>query len=227
MKSLLRSPKILDLTELDIIELFESGEIDTYLVSTEDGFSPLGMAREFLAKDLGWSQEEIKKLADWNRFHNERITLVALKSLNPMSKLRGLILCPCENSKCYKAFATPLYGKPSRDFYYNVTYEAIAYATKNWQSQKLAISHLTASNHFHKYVANCTVEGLVHFYKEWTTTAIESLAFIGCCIGKEHLIELEKLVHEAMKTNHRVIQIDYGQRDEAILINLNLDQNLK
>ena len=60
-------------------ELAERGEADACIVSTEEGFSPLGASRDFFSRDLGISYEdEIKPLANWNRFENERITLVAL-----------------------------------------------------------------------------------------------------------------------------------------------------
>ena len=103
----------------DTVGLFTKNIADVYLVATEDGFSPLGASKEFLANDTGWKEIEIKKLADWNRFRNRGVTLVACSSKKKNSILRGFILCPCENSACYQQFATPKYGKPYRDFYYN------------------------------------------------------------------------------------------------------------
>jgi len=63
-------------------EMATKGEVDAFIVSTEDGFSPLGAAKGFLAADLGIPNNEITELADRNRFHNPRVTLVALKSLS-------------------------------------------------------------------------------------------------------------------------------------------------
>ena len=45
-----------------------NGDVDAYIVATEDGFSPLGMNLRFLSGDLGVPMDEIKRLADWNRF---------------------------------------------------------------------------------------------------------------------------------------------------------------
>src|SRR3990167_3356695 len=92
------------------------GEVDAYIVATEDGFSPLGMSRRFLSVDLGVPEEEIRQLADWNRFENPRVSLIALGSRRQDSCLRGVILAASETSECYKRFATPWHGRPYRDF---------------------------------------------------------------------------------------------------------------
>ncbi|MBU6402501.1 MAG: hypothetical protein KGS61_19445, partial [Verrucomicrobia bacterium] len=107
-------------------DLAQSGEVDAFIVATEDGFSPLGAARGFFADDLGRRETDIAELANWNRFQNERVTLVGLDSRRSGSRLRGIILAPSETSKCYERFAVPVHGRPYRDFYYNVTFEAIA-----------------------------------------------------------------------------------------------------
>lgn len=60
--------------------LARAGRIDAFIVATEDGFSPLGSNLSFLSSDLGISEQEIKRLADWNRFKNPRVSLVALQS---------------------------------------------------------------------------------------------------------------------------------------------------
>lgn len=79
-------------------ELAERGEADVAIVSTEEGFSPLGASSDFFERDLGISYEcEIKPLANWNRFENDRVTLVALASRRPGSLLRGIILAPGSN----------------------------------------------------------------------------------------------------------------------------------
>ena len=115
----------------EIKTLAHHGKVDTYIVATEDGFSPLGSSRRFLSLDLGIPDDEIRQLATWNRFQNPRVTLVVLPSRRGSGCLRGTILAPSETSECYKRFATPRYGHPYRDFYYNVTYESIAYVAQN------------------------------------------------------------------------------------------------
>src|SRR5688572_5876125 len=87
--------------------LARHGEVDTYIVATEDGFSPLGLNLDFISADLGVPPEEIKRLADWNRFDNPRVSLVAIPSRREVSQLRGVILAASETSKSYRRFATP------------------------------------------------------------------------------------------------------------------------
>lgn len=184
--------------------LAREGKVDAYIVATEDGFSPLGANRRFLSADLDVPEQEIKQHADWNRFKSPRVTLVAMSSRRKGSSLRGVILAASETSECYKRFATPLYGRPHRDFYYNVTYEAIAYASENWGARRLAISHLSGSGRFHEDIATCNAEALAH-YCDAHATAIDSFVFVGCCISQEHLGGVSRLNAEGQTGKHRPI----------------------
>lgn len=201
-------------------ELAERGDADACIVSTEDGFSPLGTSRDFFSTDLGIPADEIKHLADWNRFENERVTLVALASRRRDSRLRGIILAPGETARCYAQFAVPLYSRPYRDFYYNVTYEAIAFACREWKARKLGISHLSASGHFHEDIATCQAEALAHFCDNNLDVCPESFAFCDCCINIEHLQGIQRLNEEGARTVHRPISISIEEDKQASLIHL-------
>lgn len=200
--------------------LTERSEADVCIVSTEDGFSPLGRSREFFAADLGISAAEIKHLADWNRFESEQVTLVALASRRGNSRLRGIILAPGETAHCYEQFATPTYGRPHRDFYYNVSYEAIAFACSKWGARKLAISHLSGSGSYHEDIATCHAEALAHYCDDHPESAPESFAFCGCCIGVEHLAGIRRLNAEGDMTTHRAISMVVESTGDAKLIQL-------
>ena len=139
------------------------------------------------------------------------------------SLLKGLILAPCENSKCYRSFAEPIYGKPFRDFYYNVTYESIAIANTEWQARRIAISHLSACNHFHADIAICNAEALAHYCDEYSNAGIESLMFMGCCIEKSNLEIIQRLNIEAQTSRHSSIKLIKEIREKNILIHINWD----
>lgn len=98
------------------------------------------------------------------------------------------------NARCYQKFAVPIHGRPYRDFYYNVTYEAIAFVCGKWGAKKLGISHLSASGHYHQDIATCHAEALAHFCDENPDIAPESFIFCGCCIGVEHLKGIQQLL---------------------------------
>ena len=196
-------------------KMVKNKQVDAYLVATEDGFSPLGSAKTFLANELGWNECDIRNLADWNRFNNDKVTLIACQSRNPKSFLRGFILCPCENSKCYTEFAQPLYGKPYRDFYYNITYEAIAFATQVWNAKKLAISHLSAGGNYHQDIALCTAEALGHFCDK--TQKFDSFSFIDCCISPEDLKAIERLNPDGCLTSHRAISVNIQEQEKGVV----------
>lgn len=204
----------------EIKSLASQGKIDAYIVSTEDGFSPLGSNRRFLASELGVPENEITKLADWNRFENPRVSLVAIKSRRKDSLLRGVILAASESSTSYERFATPRYGRPYRDFYYNVTYEAIAYASKTWCAQHLAISHLSGCNTFHEDIATCNAEALAH-YCDSSVNTIESFTFLSDCdISLEHLAGISQLNIEGNTSLHHPILTETEQHEGHVLVHL-------
>lgn len=197
-----------------------AAQVDAYVVASEDGFSPLGQNLRFLSDDLGVPVPEIKRLAAWNRFENPRVSLVVLTSRRRESCLRGLILAASETSECYKEFATPWYGRPYRDFYYNVTYEAIAHAVSCWGARRPAISHLSASGRFHRDIATCNAEALAH-YCDGHPNVIDSFMFLGCCIAPWHLSGISRLNAERQTSTHRDIATEVVDRDGHVLIHLN------
>lgn len=201
----------------------KQGLADTYIVATEDGFSPLGGNRSFLQHDLGIPYEEIKDLADWNRFENDQVSIIAIPSRRDNSLLKGLILAPCENSKCYRRFAQPIYGKPFRDFYYNVTYESIVVASQEWQAKRIAISHLSACNKFHADIVTSNAEALAHYCDEYSNAAINTLIFMGCCIDQSHLEGIQRLKVEAETSEHRHIKLVKEIREENMMIHIDWD----
>lgn len=203
-------------------ELAERGEADVAIVSTEEGFSPLGASKNFFENDLGISYEnEIKPLANWNLSDNEQITLIALISRRSGSLMRGIILVPGNNSRSYSPFVRSYYSRPYRDFYYNVTYEAIAYACQQWGARNLAISHLSGSGRFHEDIATCQAEALAHFCDTDQKAAPQSFLFCGCCISELHMHGIRRLNTESEFISHRLIRIEAETKGQAILLHLN------
>lgn len=172
--------------------LVERGLVDCVISDTEDGFSPLGQMRRYLSSELGLKERDlvrhvlegfpetlernISSLADWNRFRRDEVTLVAIPSDRHDGHLRGLILIPYDDSLCYKKFAQPEYGgRPHRDFMYNITYEAVAYAYRHWGVRRIGLSHFSRYG-YHRDKTTCQVEAIAHFCDEHE--GMESFAFI-------------------------------------------------
>lgn len=195
-------------------------KVDAYIVATEDGFSPLGFDRKFIASELCIPEAEIKMLADWNRFKNPRVSLVALQSRNLGSTLRGVILAASESSESYKKFAVPRYGRPYRDFYYNVAYEAIAFACGNWGAHNLALSHLSGSGSFHEDIATSNAEALAHYCDDTPSAGVESFMFVGCCISQEHFAGIARLNAGARTGQHHQIHTDIEHCEGHVLVHL-------
>lgn len=200
--------------------LAPEGMIDAYIVSTETGFSPLGSNGRFLSSDLGIPENEIRQLADWNRFSNPRVTLAIFSSRRKGSHLRGLILAPSQGSECYKQFEAHSFGRPYRDFYYNVTYEALAYASGHWGARRIAISSLERFGDFREDIATCNGEALAH-YCDAFPGVIESVIFLReGVISPEHLAGICRLNSESETSQHRAISAETEQHSGHVLVHL-------
>lgn len=186
--------------------LAENGEVDTYIIPSDLDCYHISEAMTFFSEDLNIEQQEIRDLADWNRTENHEISLIGLPSRNNKGRLRGIILAACETAECYKQFAPPLYSKPYRDFYYNVAYESIVYASKKLNANKLAMSHLSGCCHFHENIATCVAEALAHFCDIEQDQQIESFMYVGGCVWRSHLEGIENLNREGRITRHRNIR---------------------
>ena len=194
--------------------------IDTYIVSTETGFAPLGSNGQFLSSDLGIPESEIRRLADWNRFENPRVTLVMLPSQRKDSCLLGLILAPSQSSKCYKQFEARSFGRPNRDFYYNVTYEAISYASGSWGARRIATSSLERFDDFLEDIATCNAEALAH-YCDAFANVIETFIFLqDGAISLDHLAGIRRLNSEGNIGQHRRISTEIEHHEGHDLVHL-------
>ena len=200
--------------------LAPEGLIDAYIVTTETGFSPLGSNGRFLSSDLDIPENEIRRLADWNRFENPRVTLAIFPSRRKGSFLRGLVLAPSQGSECYKQFQTHGFGRPYRDFYYNVTYEAISYASGSWGARRIAISSLERFGGFHEDIAICNVEALAH-YCDARPGVIESFTFLrDGVISPEHLADIRWPDRESAFGQHRPIFTEIERHAGHVLVHL-------
>lgn len=182
--------------ECEFSTLAQSGAVDAFIVSTEDGFSPLGAARQFFSVDLGIAEKEISERADWNRSTNQRVTLVGLASRRPNSHLKGVILAPGGGSKCYEEFNANARENGSQEFYYHVTFAAISQASNVWGARRLALAHLSPSGGFDESIASANVQALAKFCAGGSFGRIESLIFVGCCIQPGHLRATDRLDRE-------------------------------
>jgi len=203
--------------------LAHGGYADSFIVSTEQGFSPLGAASTFLQTDLGISYDgEIRESARWNQDKNSAVSLLVYPSQRPKSILRGIVLAPGENCLSYARFAGNSYfrPKPHRDYYYSVSYEAISFLCKTLGARNIAISNLSASGKFHEHMAACHVEALGHFCIEFPDLAPESFTFCGCCISREQLLGAQDLVSSGIQSSHRFIKSSTSSRGLAKVITI-------
>jgi hypothetical protein len=202
--------------------LIDSGLMDTLLIEPEDGFSQLGGVRTALESLLGlqsrdlvaWGlngcpstfEPNIPSLADFARSDDPDITLTAIASRKENSPMKGLVLVPYESSRCYLRYSNP-YSKPYRDFFYNVTYEALYYAYHVWGSRQFAITHLSREKIFGHYkpdVTTCQAEAVRHFCELYR--GVKSVVFWDTTKGNRPIYEISRFDEELDQGAHRLVE---------------------
>jgi chloramphenicol 3-O-phosphotransferase len=108
----------------------------------------------------------------------------------------------------------------NRSFYYNVTYEAIAFVSCNWKARRLSVSHLSGSGSFHADIATCNAEALAHYCDSVHTVKVESFMFVGCCMSLEHLTGISRLNAEAQTGLHHAISKEVEHSEGYELVHL-------
>ena len=169
-------------------DLVDAERADVAILSTEEGFSPLGASRGLIERELGVSYErEIKPAAHRAQNTTSPITLVAITSQNQESRLRGVLLIPGEGALCFDSHTRPVGGISQYEYYYRVTREAVRYALFAWKSRRFAVTHLSRSSRFHGEIAKAQVNALWDLCEHDSKSVPDSLIFCGCCIEPNHI----------------------------------------
>lgn len=190
----------------DLKKLIERGHVDALLSTAEGGIGD-PMPTSLLSAELGIPERELYQWA--NRIsENHEPTLVGLRSRVARSSLKGVLLIPFERSESYRLLVTPEHrGTPYRDFFYNVTYEAIAYACHNWGASRLALNQLYFCHQpFHVDIALCQCEALIHKTDEIPSGVVKSMCFLGCAHVQAETFESLGLRLMGLETTHRPIE---------------------
>ena len=145
-----------------LAQSLESGNIDGLVVEALWGFNDLGGYGRIIAELLGLSEERILDACFENQ-KQENPTLLCIESVVDGSPLKGAVLVPVQSDHCYRRWAEPFYGRPYRDFYYNVSYEALKFLA-DLGCTNLGIAGITGSMSYYgdSDVANCVAEAIVH-----------------------------------------------------------------
>lgn len=202
--------------------LIDSGLMDTLIIEPEDGFSQLGGVRSTLEDLLGlqsrnmvaWAlnncestfEPNIPSLADFARFDDPDVTLTAMASRREGSPMKGMVLVPYESSQCYLQYSNP-YSKPYRDFFYNVTYEALYYAYHVWGSRRFALAHLSRAKIFDHYksdITTCQAEAVRHFCELYR--GVKSVVFWDTSRGNLPLYEMGRFDDDLQQGVHRDVE---------------------
>jgi hypothetical protein len=170
---------------------YRKSGFEALVISGELGFAPLAA--------LG-DRSFFKQFSELTELSNE-ITLVKISK----PSIGNLIICPSERSKAYLRLANPDFGRPYRDFYYNVSYEAFNLCRREWGAENIAMTHLCGGGgrfNDEPTIAACSIEAWSHL------ASGGRLGFIGCCIEEATIRKAKHLIQADPKpTRHKQIEI--------------------
>ena len=142
---------------------------DGLIIEGAWGFNDLGgFYGGVISPLLGVDTGLVRRLCDDNNDQNEHVTLIALPSTVRESSLKAVVFVPTELGRPYQRLATPIFGKPHRDFYYNVVYEALGLLAE-FGCTGIAIAGLRGFPQGHKDIDHCVAEAVAHFALEHLT----------------------------------------------------------
>lgn len=183
--------------ETSVDNYLKSRCYDALVISGEGGYAPLASFSQ--ANNVLYHASNLAE-------DSEEATLVRI--LHP--ELGTMIVCPSERSTCYRQYGTPDEGAPSRDFYYNVSYEAFK-VCKQAGAKKIAMTHLCGGGmrfSENPSIAACAIEAWVHLFGD-----NGALGFVGCCIDTSVIEKAKNLImSDAALGEHREIAVKFIDR---------------
>ncbi len=152
---------------LQLEHVLEAGCVDGLLIEGFWGFNDLGGYGRLIAKLLGTTEETIQRICSATQ-SSSIPTVAFIPSTLKHLALKGIALVPTQNHPCYERWATPIFGRPYRDFYYNVAYEGMYLLAKHGCTS-IGIAGLTASlaHYGHPDVGNCVAQAAAHIAIEF------------------------------------------------------------
>jgi hypothetical protein len=194
---------------------------DTLLLSSEGKETDVGIFREGVAEELGFAPETV---TDWaNRLHYEfeTVSLACLKTKRPESHLKGIILVPGEQSVAFRRLVLPDPRQPYRDYYYNLAYESIHFASHEWRARNIALTHWSSNIDMHSNIVACIAEALGHCVDSIPRQGqgISKFAFVGPRILGNIFYEIDQLPGSANE-RHNPIQLQVKQEEDIAIIEL-------
>jgi len=219
-------------------EFIKNGEVDCLLIEQETGYSQLGGIVDFLAEDLGlyqllWSKNKyventdnlpnIRQLADDARSNDLEVTLIGIPSKRNKSCLKGMVLVPYQDSASHHKYALPLYGKPYRDFFYNVTYESLYYAYFTLGARSFCLTHWSAGKYasrlgYRQSITTCQAEAIRHFCNEFK--GVKTIIFWDISLGNHPLSELLRFNNELVEGVHRIVKTKTEKKSDCDFIQI-------
>ena len=179
-------------------------EIDALMMETNYGFNSFGMHCKLLAQEMNLNHYYLQEIGD--SLLKEKIptiNIIKSKAANPTLKALALLSNP--NCDSYKPF-NGLGQRPSKDFFYNITYESLANLI-DMGFTNIGIAGLTGSLLFinDNQYKNSVAEAISHIANDYPAlNKIQILnygPFITYGINYFNLHKEEAKLHKMIQTN--------------------------
>jgi hypothetical protein len=204
-----------------LVETLEYDNVDGLVVEGLWGFNDLGGFGGVIAQKLGVSAKQLRSIGEEIEPRNG-LTIVGVKSRVAGAKFKGIALVPTQNSVGYRERAVPLYGRPYRDFYYNVAYEAMALLI-DIGCKDIAIAGITGSEVLvgDPDIGNCVAEAIVHIAQDFQE--LRTVCSVGNGPRLSPGIDYFNR-HPEQLGSHREIAKQTSVRGQVVLVTLELPE---
>jgi hypothetical protein len=152
-------------------------EIDALVIETNSGFNDLGLYTKNIAKEMNIDKDIIRGFGD-SLLKEKQPIIHIFPTQSSTPTLRAVAMISNPNCDSYKPFRSST-GRPSKDFFYNITYEALA-ALIDMGNANIGIAGLTGSLQFveDSQYKNAVAEAICHVaYDNPSLKTIQILSF--------------------------------------------------
>lgn len=178
---------------------------DAIIIEGLYGFNRLGVFCKAFAKELGTSENALRKHCDWNTHHSKKLSIIVAATKRPSSRVRAVALCPAMD-RIYGEHTPDRYWTPplpNRDFFYSNIFESLRHLNKLCSPTRVSIGCLSGSTYHHPDITTCIINAIADF-TETDQHRLSHVSFVG--YDRDEVMRSIKIIGLEEGNVHREVQ---------------------